>query len=318
LTDVEPSAETKALLTPTKILMQLAGFVVGLALLAWIIRNAIGEGDWHRIGQANPWLVAALLGCTLLSTLLNGTTFWITIQPVQRIAFWDLQRLNVVANMLNYAPIRLGAIARVLYHLRVDGLGILQIGAWFSFIGYILVLGVASCILATIVHSDVDWLWAGLVAAQLLLGGMAIRVFGGLPLVTRYGRGIDRMVSNHWSLWGAIALRATDLAAYAARMAVAAAILDIHLAPGQIVVLSLVALAASLIPFGRVGFREFCVAATGHQLSTLASDAEHNMNQLALVESAGEALVFLPLGLVLLTWCRRRWRDGGANNESET
>ncbi|MHC5006848.1 MAG: hypothetical protein ACYTGF_05755 [Planctomycetota bacterium] len=308
MTDVPPNGDTKALLTPTKILMQLAGFTVGLGLLAWIIYNAIGEGDWGRIARADPRMIAALLGCTLVSALFNGSVFWVTIRPVKHIAFWNLQRLNVVANMLNYAPIRLGAVARVLYHLRVDGLGFLEIGAWFGTIGYTLVLGVASCLLATIVHPDVDWVWAGLVAAQLALGGMAIRVFGGLPLIARYGRGIDLMVSSNLSLWGAIALRAVDLGAYAARMAVAAAILDIDLAAGQIVVLSLVALAASLIPFGRVGFREFCVAATGQQLSMFASDGGQSMNQLALVESAGEALVYIPLGVIMLGWCRRQWR----------
>jgi hypothetical protein len=314
VSELQPSPDTKALLTPTKILMQLAGFAVGVALLLWIIVNAIGEGDWNRIARADPRLVAALLGCTLVSTFLNGSAFWITIQPIKHIRFWDLQRLNVVANMLNYAPIRLGAIVRVLYHLRVDGLGLLQIGAWFSFIGYLLVLGVASCVLATIVHSDLDWVWFGLVAAQLLLGAMVIRVAGGLPIIVRHGRGIDRIVNDHRSLWGAIALRAIDLGAYTGRMAVAAAILDIHLAPSQVVVLALVALAASLIPFGRVGFREFCVAATGHQLSMLASEVEHNMNQLALIESAGEALVLIPLGVILLHWFRRRWREGGVNN----
>ena len=316
MTDPQPSPDTKALLTPTKILMQLAGFGVGLALLAWIIYSAIGEGDWGRIARADPWLIAAMLGFTLVSAFLNGTTFWITIRPVQRIRFWSLQRLNVVANMLNYAPVRLGAIARVLYHLRVDGLGFLQIGAWFGFIGYTLALGVASCVLATIVHARVDWIWAGLVAVQLLLGAMAIRVAAGLPLVARHGRGIDRMVNDPWSLWGAIVLRVTDLGAFTGRMAVAVAILDISLAPGQIVVLALVALAAQLIPFGRVGFREFCVAATAHQLSLLASEAEYNMNQLALIESAGEALVFIPLGALLLPWFRRRWREGGLNNNS--
>jgi hypothetical protein len=124
------------------------------------------------------------------------------------------------------------------------------------------------------------------------------------------------MVNNNWSLWGAITLRVVDLCAFTGRMAVAAAILDIRLAPRQIVVLAVVALAASLIPFGRVGFREFCVAATGHQLSMLASDAEQNMNQLALIESAGEALLFIPLGVIMLGWCRRRWREGRRNNNS--
>ena len=73
--------------------------------------------------------------------------------------------------------------------------------------------------------------------------------------------------------------------------------------------MALVALMASLIPFGRVGFREFCVAAAGQQ-ALLVGDLDANMNQLALIESAGEALVIIPLGIAALAWFRRRWRAG--------
>jgi hypothetical protein len=310
VTDTQPSADTKALLTPTKVLMQLAGFVVGLGLLAWIIHSAIREGDWQRFFDADPRLVAALLGCSLLSALLNGTMFWITIRPIKPLGYWDLQRINIVAYMLNYAPIRLGAIARVLYHMRVDGLGLLQVGAWFSLIGYTLALAMGSWLLATLVHPEVDWLWAGLVAVQLLMGGMAIRIFCGLPLIVRHGRGIDRMVSDHAALWGTIVLRVVDLGAFTGRMAVAATILGIDLRPSHVVKLAMVALAAQLIPFGRVGFREAAVAATGVHVVDVAG----NMNQLALLESAGEALVFIPLGLLALFWFIPRWREGETTN----
>ena len=316
MSDQPIDGDARALLSPTKLLTQLLGFAVGLALLAWIIYKAIGEGDWNRIAGANPWLVAALLGCTLISTLLNGATFWITIQSVKGIRFWDMQRLNVVANMLNYAPVRLGSIARVLYHLRVDGLNLLQVGAWFSLVGYVLVLGVAACLLATIARPDVDWGWWLLVIGQLLLGGLAVRFFSGLPFIVRHGRGIDRMVGDRRSLWGAILFRIADLGAFTGRMAVAAAILGIGLSAAQVVVLALVALAAGLIPFGRVGFREFCVAAMGHQLSMFADDLDANMNQLALVESAGEALVFIPVGALLMHWYRKRWRCGDWSNNN--
>ena len=71
--------------------------------------------------------MAALLGCTIGSMLINGATFWITGQPIAPLKFWDMQWLNMSGNLLNYAPVRLGAIARVMYHLRVDGLSLLQI-----------------------------------------------------------------------------------------------------------------------------------------------------------------------------------------------
>ena len=258
--DPAPATEAAALLAPRRLAVQIAGFVAGAAMLVWIIHKAIGEGEWDRVLHAAPPLVAGLIACTLISAAANGTIFFVTIRPIQRIGFWDLQRLNVVATLLNYAPIRLGAVARVLYHLRVDRLGLLQIGAWFSLVGGVMILGVASCGLATIVRPEVDWLWALLVAGQLLLGGGAIRILGSLPLVARHGRGIDTMTIDRWSVWGAIALRAIDLAAFAGRMALAAAILQIHLEARHVVLLALVAMTASLIPFGRVGFREFCVA----------------------------------------------------------
>ncbi len=317
MSELPASPEARALFSTRKLLIQLVGFIVGISLLIWIVRNAIREGHWDRIVNADPLLIVALVGCTLVSILFNGASFWVTIRPIQPIAFWDLQRINVLANALNYAPVRLGAIARVLYHVRVDGLSLLQIGAWFSLLAYVLVLGIASCIVATIVRFQVDWIWFGLVAAQMVLGAMVTRVIAGQPIIVRYGRGLDRMVSDARSLWGAVALRCADLTAFTGRMAAAAAILEIDLAAGQIVVLAMVALAASLIPFGRLGFKEALVAAAGYRLNMLASDVEANMSQLALVESAGELLVYLPAGLVVLPWFRRRWRAGSWAGEDK-
>jgi hypothetical protein len=49
-------------------------------------------------------------------------------------------------------------------------------------------------------------------------------------------------------------------------------------------------------------------------LGTTQLDAE--MAQLALVESAGEALVYIPLGLVSLFWLRRRLRQAPPRDEA--
>ena len=288
--------------------MQLAVFVVGAALLIWIIVNAAREGDWRRIAQAPPGLIAVLLGCTLISTLLNGASFWVTVRPIRHIRFADLQRLNVVANMLNYAPIRLGAFARVIYHMRVDKLRLLEIGAWFTFLAYMMGLGIGSALAATLAHPRIDWAWALLVGGTMVGGTLSLRVVSRLPLLARYGQGLDRMVGDPGATWSALAIRAADLGAYTGRMAAAVAILGIDLKAGNVVVLAMVALSASLIPFGRVGFREFCVAAAG--LTMAGGDVENRMNQLALVESAGEALVFLPLGLLFLPWLRSRLKRG--------
>lgn len=316
--DAQPGDSPEALpeaqagmLTPRKIILQVIFWLIGLALLGWIIWRAIETGDWDRLATAEPAMIAALLGCTVLSSFLNGMTFWLTIRSVRRVGFGDMQLLNVVANMLNYAPVRAGAIARVVFHHRVDQLGLLQIGAWFAMIGYVLVLGVGSCLLATLVYDRFDLIWLLLVIGQMILGGLVTQVVVGHPLIIRHGRGIDRMIRDHRALWGAVVLRLVDIGAFTGRMAAAMAILGIHLPVTHIIVLALVALASSLIPFGRVGFREFCVAAAAARLGTLSEDVTVPWAQLALVESAGEAIVFIPLGAVAMLWYRRRWRQAG-------
>jgi hypothetical protein len=303
------------LLSLRKLIVNLVGFAIGLGLFVWIVVRAVRHGDWSRLLDADPWLVAALLGSTALSVLFNGTMFWITIQPLRPLTFADMQRLNVVASLLNYAPLRLGAIARVLYHLRVDRLALLEIGAWFALTGYILVLGIGSCVVASLARERVDLVWAGLVGGQVLLGGMLTRAMVAHPLIVKYGRGLHHMIGDRRALWGCTLLRLADIGAFVGRMAAALAILDIHMGTSDTVMLALVALSASLIPFGRLGFREFCVTIAAARLAPGASAIP--WEQLALVESAGEALVCVPAGAAALFWFRRRW-IGARRNPGES
>jgi len=298
-------------LTPRRIAIELLGSTVGLGLLGWIIYKAAGQQGWGRILDAEPWLIAALLGCTVASTIINGAQFWVTGRPIAPLRFLDMQWLNMTGNLLNYAPVRLGAIARVAYHMRIDRLGLLQITAWFGMIGYILMLGVGACILATLVRPAIDVAWGLLVVGQMVLGGLLTRVLVGHPLIVKHGRGIDRMLSEPAPLWGAITLRLIDLAAFAGRMAAALMILGITLPGADIVILGLVAFVAQLIPFGRLGFREFAVAYAARWLSAQGADTAGAFpwEQLALVESAGEAIIYIPGGAIALVWYRRKWKN---------
>jgi hypothetical protein len=307
--------DQKSLLTPRKVMFQVILWLAGLALLAWIVMGAFGKGGgtemWSRIRSAPPALIAALLGCTLASALCNGTTFWITIQRVRPVRWLDMQLLNVVANALNYAPVRLGVIARIAYSLRVDRLSLIQIGGWFAFIGYVLCLGVGAALLATLVRRDVDWLWLAIMLGLMAAGGVAVRFVASLPLIARHARELDKMALDRRAVWGAIVLRVLDLGAYAGRMAAAMAILHLHLPWSHVIMLAMVALASSLMPVGRFGFREFCVAAVAARLGLQAGEVSATFKQLALLESAGEALVFIPLGLAAVPWFRRRWKSKG-------
>jgi hypothetical protein len=328
------ASPARQLLTRRRIITHAIGFLVGLALLAWCITVAIENGDWSRLRQADAGLVALLLGCTLLSLMINGLIFWATIRPVQPLRAADLQWLNLAASLLNYAPVRAGALTRIVYHLRIDRMPLLRLGAWFAAIALILVIAVGSCLAATLVRPRIDLAWAALVIGLLAAGGVAARVLCGHRLVARHGRGIDTMIRHRWSFWGAAGMRLADLAAFSGRMAAAAAILGLSVDGHVIVILAVVAFSASLIPFGRVGFREAAVAVVAARLDAAAGraataapgsaeaagDAEtfrqavEGWTQLSLVESAGEAAVVIPLGLLALLWLRRRWMARGASD----
>jgi len=57
--------EPNRMLSPKKLVLQVAGFAIGMALLVWCINSAVkgGGAGWEKLRHANPWLVAGLLGC---------------------------------------------------------------------------------------------------------------------------------------------------------------------------------------------------------------------------------------------------------------
>lgn len=316
----EPVEQT-SLLSPRKIVLQVIFWLGGLALLGFVIKGAIaggaatgeagGPSAWERIRTAPPLLIVALLACTLASAFFNGTTFWLTVQPLRKVRLRDMQGLNLLANMLNYAPVRLGAVTRIAYHMRVDRLSIIQIGGWFALVAYVLFLGIGSAVLATLARDRIDWIWLGIMLAPMIVGGFALRFVASIPFIARKARGLDELALNRRSVWGAIGLRVLDLSVYVGRMGAAMAILGLHLPWSHVVVLAMVALASSLTPLGKVGVREYCVAAAAARLSMDSGDIKATFNQLALLESAGEALVFIPLGIAMIPWFRRRWKSRG-------
>ncbi len=129
------------------------------------------------------------------------------------------------------------------------------------------------------------------------------------------------MLRDPMSLWGAALLRLVDIAAFTGRMGAAISILGLTLPGSHLVMLAMVALVASLIPLGRLGFREWAVALAAARLSAFGADpgsiesfaSFEAWAQLALVESAGEASVVIPAGAVALLWYRQRWRRGAGD-----
>lgn len=294
-----------------KLATQVVGFLIGAALLAWCIHTAIKGGDWSRIAEASPWLIVGLAACSVISLAANGATFWLFIRPVHPVGFRAMQWLNLVSGLFNYLPVRAGMLTRVAYHLKVDRMPLLLLAGWFGAVSYVLALVVGVCVLAMVIRPQMDWIWLAIVAGMLLLGGGLTRALMLHPIIVKYGRGMDRMLSDRRALWGGIVLRLVDIGAYLGRMACAATILGLNLAWSDLTILALAALALSMNPLGRFGFREWAVTIVATRLITTdmtGAQIEASFAQLALIESAGEAIVAIPAGAIALFWYVRQWR----------
>ncbi|HYE02132.1 MAG TPA: hypothetical protein VD963_02735, partial [Phycisphaerales bacterium] len=156
---------------------QLAGFAAGLALLAWVARGALadtGAAELRRLWRAGPGAASALLALSGLSILLTGAMFWAAVRPARPLRFWGVQAVNVIAFILALAPLKIGAIFRVLAHHRLDRLPLLTIGAWFIVVALIMAGVLVPMGLASLWRTRIDgaWLAASASGAAALLALM--------------------------------------------------------------------------------------------------------------------------------------------------
>lgn len=305
-----------------RIIVQVVGFIIGIGLVAWCVHRAASGGDWSHIRQATALEVAGLLGFTLLSLIMADTAFWVAILPVRPLRWRELQGLNFVASLLNYAPVRLGLVTRAVWHLRVDRIAPLMVIGWFGAMGLVMALVVASSGIATLIHPQFDLLWGAILAGLLIVGGLMLRAVVQMPLarvITRRLHGMERLVLDHRALWGGIVVRLLDLAAFTGRMACAASICGLDLTISDVLLLALSAQIISLSPFGRVGFREAAVAFVASRIGGgPGTDVDAIFAQLALVDSVGEVLVIVPLGVAAMPWLLHGLRRSKADATDAT
>jgi hypothetical protein len=298
-----------------RLVLQLVGFAVGLALVVWCVKGAFegGENGWTRMKEADGGLIAAMLGCSIASLIANGAIFFATIRPVHRERFMVLQGVNLTAALFNYAPIRLGVMSRYLYHVRVDRFSILFVTGWIAVVAIAVVGVMGAAVGATLLQPEPGISWALLFVAPLVALVLTLPILAGLPIVRRFTRGGEAMLTDRRWIALAFGLRAFDLAMWAVRLGIAASILGIELPVGDVVLLAITALVVALNPLGRLGWREAAVAFLAARLATPSFDAgelDATFQQLALLESASEAIVSIPLGLLAFIWWIRRIRSG--------
>lgn len=308
-TPAEPEVVISSRLTPMRIGLNVLGFAIGVSLIVWCVIRAMRVDVSASLEGASNWHLALLIICTVVSVGTNGTLFWTMIQPIQRIRFWDVQLINAVVNLFNYAPVRLGLVTRIAHHRRVDQLEYRYLISWYAGIAAILFAVLGAIVAATVIRPSVD-LWWGVVLVTLLAIGTAVILYVSSHerLTTRL-KGAEKVLSHPDRLIQGVVLRVIDMIAFGGRLYLACTILGIDLAPRDIVYLTIISMVTALAPLVTFGLREWAVAFFGPLLTDPSLVDEYAAA--VLVDRAAEVIVFVPFGVVAVIWMLRRWRQVG-------
>jgi len=305
--------------TRAKMLLQVVGFILGCVLIGWCIQRAWKDGGegLAKLRVADPMLVALLLLSTLGSIICSGLTFWAVVRPIRHVGNVEMQAVNLMATLFNYAPIRLGLALRCAYHWRVDRMPATDIAAWIAGVAIVTLGTLGAGLTAGLIQIAVgretlalDWLWLIGFGGVIVVGSTVTMLVGRSTLLRRVLKGGERVLVEPRALFGGIAFRSVDLAMWAIRMWAAAKIVGVSLGPAQAAMLAAVAILGAGNPLGRIGWREGLVALVAPYVIASQSGDSESLDtltaQLALLESAGEAIISIPLGVVGAIWCARR------------
>ena len=292
---------------------QVLGFGLGIWLFWTVLQGAMQAGDFSAFREADPMLLGLMFLLSLVSSVCNAALFTSVSRPLGHHPPLSLRRmvpLNFSCGALNYAPFRLGALARVAWHVRVDGMNASRVSALMAMAGgWYLLVGLAA-FGALWLRPSADW--GTLVLGLLLLpAGWAL----GRIVIAKLPGGLFRearpMLNNLRASLECAGLRLLDVLCFTARLLVGAKILGIELGFGEGVLLAVVATFASLVPFGRLGFREAGVAGAAGAIGGIDPGLR---DQLSLLDSAAEAAAYVPLGLALsVLWLRPHFKRVQSN-----
>jgi hypothetical protein len=257
--------------SPARIALQLAGLILGLALLAWAVRLSMSEQNARSIAamRAAPASeLMALFALTIASLILNGLMFWISLRPVHRLNPFDTILTNAISTFLSILPFKLSLVARVLIHHRRDGVPFRILIGWVAAVGALAISILAPLIIAGTWRKQLDALWWATAIVGIVLGSIAAvalgRISNNLTWLRTLSLGSYLIVQHPQAVVGHGVFRILDVAVLAGRFLAAAAIIN-HVMPlDQAILLSTTYFLLSVVtPAGTLGFREMGVAALG-------------------------------------------------------
>jgi len=270
--------------------VRVLSFVLAFALLAYAASIAFNDDNKENLAKlknASPTTIGALLGLSLLSLTINGIIFNITIRPVQRLSIPGNLATNALAAFLAYIPLKLSVFLRIGIHTRRDQVPLARVGGWFAAVALLLLSTIGAMSAVCFYHRTIDAMWFALIAGALAIVATTIillaRTFAG-------ERGLHRLQSlvpdspsslpkrllrseRFRQLHSALdmlasprhvvphmLLRVADIAVQAARVPIAASIIDLSLPYGDAFLIATTSFIVGIIsPSGPVGAREATV-----------------------------------------------------------
>ncbi|CAN5869624.1 hypothetical protein BH11PLA1_BH11PLA1_15240 [soil metagenome] len=250
--------------TVLRVTVQVLGFLVSLAILAWVIVKVGGDehtrAQAERLLHAPPWQIAIVLILSGLTTACSGLVFWAVGRGLHNAGALECIHVNGVGSLLGYLPMKASLIFRVLYHRRAGQVDWLHIAAWMSATALVITCSLTPPLAASLGLKRADALWwvvavggsmafavALVTGARYFAGapGMArlhtlarnshipgTERFLGLALTRKLHRALD-LLGNPASVALAFAFRTLEFAAQAARFWLIAQIVGIEMSVGQ-------------------------------------------------------------------------------------
>jgi len=300
-----------------KIVVQIVGFLIGLALLGWCVKQAFSPDNQKQLAalrDAPAHLIALLFGANVMVLLFSGLSFYIALRPLRKLNFWDLQATNTIATFLSYVPFKAGMIFRILVHNRRDSVPVALIGAWFGAVAIVMAITLLPLFVASLLTRQVNVAWFGIALSLWAAGfatvcllawyfhgtrGMAIL----RAIAEKFGTGAKKLVrakfvrTAHGGLDilaspGRVLLlqlvRLVDMGCQALRFYLAGLIVGTPIAPDTCLLLASMHFVVGVMsPAGTVGTREAAIVATA---TMLGLENPHAMAGVALLVLASEAV----------------------------
>lgn len=281
----------------TQRIVQILGLCVGVALMVWAL-NLATSGDnrqaLENLRNASPGLVMALVGLSLLSIALDALTFWVSLLPRRRLPLGEVMGTNAIAVFLSILPFKLGMIVRSAIHVRRHKVELKSLVSWFIAFGGITMASILACaggaILASRLFAAPSLLVIIGLALAFLVAAWCVIVGAGqvarrtsntfLRLLTL---GTTDLISSPGAVAAGLAVRALDIATFAARFAIAGAILGISISVAESAQLGSVYLLLNAgAPAGALGFAEAGTAGAAKMIGLTIEDGA----RLALLTTA--------------------------------